>query len=86
MIGKQTSASLRDIVISASLLSSGIASAHVVEQVWEAGFSRIKLASRGRAWRDDPAALQALASAPVSHLRPGRAANAHLAPERQTYG
>ncbi len=78
MIGKLTSASLRDIVISVSLLSSGIASAHVVEGGgWEAGFSRIKPAFRGRAWRDDPPGLRALACA---------SANAHLAPDGQTYG
>ncbi len=86
MIGKQTSASLRDVVITVSLLSSGIASARVVEGVWEAGFSRIKLASRGRAWRDDPAALQALASAPGWDMRAAGAASAHPAPDWQTYG
>jgi hypothetical protein len=77
MIAKQTSAPLRDIVISVSLLSSGIASAHVVEGGWEAGFSRIKPAFRGRAWRDDPAGLRAPACT---------SANAHLAPDWQTHG
>ncbi len=86
MIGNQSSARLRDVLISISLLASGIASAHVVEGVREAGFSRIKLAFRDRPWRDDPAALQALASALPSSWEPRSAANPHPAPDWQTHG
>ena len=46
--------SLRSVVLPLSLLSAGIASAHVgADGIREAGFSRVKLPSRDRDWRND---------------------------------
>ena len=50
--------SLRLVVLPLSLLSTGIASAHVSDDgIREAGFSRVKLPSRDRDWRNDPMAI-----------------------------
>jgi hypothetical protein len=86
MLRKQSSARLRHVLISLSLLSSGVASAHIVESVWEAGFSRVKLAFRSRAWSDDPEALQALAPAPRSNWRPAGAAKAQPTTDFKAHG
>ncbi len=60
MFGKAASPRLRQIALSVFLLTTSIASANSVDNVREAGFSRVKVAFRTRAWKDDPAAIPAL--------------------------
>jgi hypothetical protein len=59
MLGREVSAPIARFALSLFLFATSIASTHLVHDLAEAGFSRVKVVFRTRAWRDDPSALQA---------------------------
>jgi hypothetical protein len=78
MLGREISAPFSHFALSLFLFAASMASAHLAGDVREAGFSRVKVVFRTRAWRDDPAALPALTFA--QHVEFGTTGNGAAVP------